>query len=101
MPQVDGLRSEVLEVVHDDLLSVGHEDGDSSVLRVLFEGPLGLEDLGLDLLKTGQVDLVEDLLLNLFKVLLLKLDLFAHLVDLLLKVVHFLFVDADLALGVV
>lgn len=93
MLQINCLAREIFEVVHDDLLSVRHEDGDSVVFGILLEAALCLQDLRLDLLKAAEVYFVEDLFLDFFEVLLLELYLFADLVHLLLKVVHFLFVN--------
>lgn len=93
--QVNGLRGKVLQIVHDDLLSVRHEHGYPVVVAVLLERPFCLQDLGLNLLEGGQINLVENLLLQLFEVLLFESDLFAHLCDFFLKAVNLLFVDAD------
>ena len=73
--EVDGFAGEVLQIMHDDLFSVRHEHSNPVVFRVLFQAPLCLLDLHLDVLKARQVYLVQYFLLNLLKILFLKLNL--------------------------
>ena len=73
--EVDGFAGEVLQIVHDYLFSVWHEHRNPVVFRVLFQAPLRLLDFHFYVLEARQVNLVQDFLLNLLKVLFLKLNL--------------------------
>ena len=73
--QVDSLAREVLQVVHDDLLSVRHEYSYPVVFRILFQASLRLQDLHFHLLEAREINLVQDLVLNFFEVFLLEGDL--------------------------
>ena len=94
--QVNGLAREVLEIMHDYLLPVGHEHSDSVVFRVLLKTPLGLLDLHFYLLKAAQVNFRQNFVLNLFKVLFLELYLIRNRDDLLFKLIDLVLVDRDM-----
>jgi hypothetical protein len=51
--QVDRLGGEVFQVMHDDLLPVGHEHCDPVVFAVLFKRLFCLLNFGFYLLETG------------------------------------------------
>ena len=98
MLQVYRLAGEIFEVVHYDLLPIWHEHGDPVVLRILLQASLGLEDLDFDLLEAGKINLIQNLVLNFFEVLLLEcylvrdgLHFLVEVVDLLLVHRHVLY----------
>lgn len=78
--------------MHDYLLSVRHENSDPVVFRVLLETLLSLQDSCLDLFETAQINLVQNLIMDLFKVFFLELNLFHDSLKLLLKTVYLLLV---------
>ena len=94
--EVDGFAGEVLQIVHDYLFSVRHEHRNSVVFRILFQAPLRLLDLHLDVLEAGQINLIQDFLLDLLKVLFLKLNLIRDRNDFFLKAINFFLVNRNM-----
>lgn len=81
--------------MHDNLFPIRNKDGDPVVLWVLLETFFSLKDTSLNLLKAAQINLVEDLVLNLFEVFFFKLDLLRDWFVLFIIAINFLFVNRN------
>ena len=94
--QVYGLAREVFKVMHYDLLPIWDKHCNSIVFGILLQASFCLLNLDLDLLEAAQINFVENLVLDLFEILLLKFDLIRNGLNFLVKVFNFLFINRNM-----